>query len=307
MLSFSRCELTILTKLFAKVVLRLHGLCGGYRRVGSVWWRLGVLGRVVARTVVARLLVGRLLRLVGVVVQVGGRRRRGLWVERRSRGVPQRHFTRDFSMPFPISRIALLGFETHAGKVRGFPITTNVVLETCGETCIEVVTKSCITPVKKSRKLVEFYQVHCDSLVVLHFQLRQVSFSVSCRVEGAEVELELFYELRVVVEPRRFTVGEICHVRLKPTLRKTSKIRQRIDHLVLICLKILGTIYKVEVALHKEGTQLGRVSTMEGVGFPCFRTRRGPHRRQRRSVITLNNRSEARKCSCKIVVEVRRW
>ena len=94
---------------------------------------------------------------------------------------------------------------------------------------------------------------------------------ITYRIMGAEICLEFLGELQVIIHPQWVELGvPQQELRLKPIECHALEVGLGIDDLHTVIVKGLGAVLEVQLALHKEHTELVGVGTIELVWFVDF-------------------------------------
>jgi len=102
---------------------------------------------------------------------------------------------------FPITTVNGLCESAEGSKRIRFPIPGNLVLDTSGESSIEVILESGFSPLGARSESVELHKIFRDSLTIAHLEILELSLGFTFRVVRSEVDLQLRYKLLIVGEP----------------------------------------------------------------------------------------------------------
>jgi len=117
----------------------------------------------------------------------------------------------DLFLVFPILGIDLLGKDAKTIQSARLTDMAYLILDSVGETCIEVMTQGAITvALNLGCDTVEVNHVSIGTVVILHAEVVELVLSIGNRVVGTERCLEFNNELFPVSHPDQTVVGVSC-------------------------------------------------------------------------------------------------
>ena len=156
--------------------------------------------------------------------------------------------TRDLLFTFPVSGIYFLGEGTKPIQGLGFTDATDFVLDSVGETSVEVVPQGAITiSPDLGRDPIEVYHIAVNAMGVLHAKVVELVLSISNWVMKTEGGLEFYNKLLPVAHPVGTSVG-VCKsekVWLEPFEGHSFQVGLHIGDFSAVSLKSLRPILEV--------------------------------------------------------------
>ena len=114
----------------------------------------------------------------------------------------------DLFLTFPVSGINFLGYGPKTVKGTWFTDAADLILDSVGETGIEVMTQSAITiSPNLGRNSIEVDHIAINAMGVLHMEVIELMLGISNRVMGTKGGLELYDELTPAGHPQGTCVG----------------------------------------------------------------------------------------------------
>jgi hypothetical protein len=149
----------------------------------------------------------------------------------------------NFGFVFPVPAVNGLREGTKFPKSLRFPNAGNLILDSVREPVVEMMSESTFAiTLDLGCKVIELHHVLVDVLAILHREMVKLVFSVTNRIMGSEIGLELEDEFPVIVHPvwAKHWVAQLEEIGLKPLESHSFEVGLGKGNLCLVSPKSAG-------------------------------------------------------------------